>query len=180
MFPLSPPTDSLYKFISLFGLAIFIMASYKSGKAFEKISNNRVDIETVKKDVRVAIAHHYINDGKHVTDTLGEALTTALVKQLPDDPDAIISEIATAPLPLKTRVAFDGEIKKLKAQRQSLNISIIEYMATLATGILLMVLGFILWYKRDQVLKDRLLKAELEKKIQKHKEEMIVPRIPVI
>jgi hypothetical protein len=180
MFPLSPPTDSLYKFISLFGLAIFILASYKSGKAFEKISNNRVAIETVKKDIRLTIAHHDINSHTHAGDTLGEAVAIAMIKQLPDDADAILHEIESLRLPLKTRLSFDGEIRKLKTQRESLNISIIEYMATLATGILLMVLGFILWYKRDQVLKDRLLKAELEKKIHRHKEEMMVPGIPVL
>jgi hypothetical protein len=174
MFPLSPPTDSLYKFISLFGLAIFILASYKSGKAFEALTRNRVDIEIVKKDIRVAIAQHYA-----ATDTTGETLTMTAIKQLPDDATAILKEIESAPLPLRSRLTFDGEIKKLKAERESLNTRIIEYMITLVSGVILITLGFILWYKRDQLLKDSILKADLEKKITKHKEEMMIPKIPV-
>jgi hypothetical protein len=172
MFPLSAPTDSLYKFISLFGLAIFILASYKSGKAFEASSVNKVQAEALKKEIRLAMAHG-------TADSTG-TITIVPVEQLPDDLDAILQRITASGLPLGAKLEFEGEIKKLKAQKDGLGIRIIEYIATLVAGVILIALGFILWYKRDQLLKDRLLKVDLEKKMIKHKEEMMMPRIPVI
>jgi hypothetical protein len=177
MLPVSPPTDSLYKFISLFGLAILILASYKSGKTFEALSANRVAMEGIKKDIRVEMAGHYTQAD---SDSAGVATATTAIRQLPDDVDAVLKEIAAAPLSLKAKMVFDGEVKKLKAERHSLDLRIAEYIVTLMAGIMLVVIGFMLWYKRDQLLKDRLLKAELERKTVKHTEEFVVSKIPVM
>ena len=156
MLPLSAPTDSLYKFISLFGLAIFILASYKSGKALEASVSNKVQIEAIKKDIRLAFA----NKG---TDS-GFVANNNSVEQLPRDLDAIITMISNSHLSLNDQLVFDGEIRKLKAQEESLGIRIVEYVTTLLAGIILIATGFVLWYKRDQLLKDMLLKADLAKK----------------
>jgi hypothetical protein len=177
MLPLSPPTDSLYKFISLFGLAILILASYKSGKTFEALSANRVAMEGIKKDIRVEMAGHYIQADSGSVEV---ATATTAIRQLPDDADAVLKEVAALPLSLKAKMVFDGEVKKLKAERNSLDIRITEYIVTLMAGIMLVVTGFMLWYKRDQLFKDRLLKAELERKTVKHTEEFIGKKMPVM
>lgn len=177
MLPVSPPTDSLYKFVALFGLAILILASYKSGKTFEALSVNRVAMEGIKKDIRVEMAGYYT---QAYSDSPGALMATTAIKQLPDDIDAVLKEITIAPLSLNAKMIYDGEVRKLKAERSSLDIRITEYIVTLMAGILLVVTGFMLWYKRDQLLKDWLLKAELEGKKVKHSEEFVVPKIPVI
>lgn len=156
MFPLSAPTDSLYKFISLFGLAIFIMASYKSGKAWEASANNRVQIEAIKKEIRLAML-------QRTTSSSVEAAANS-IEQLPDDLDAILQKLSASHLPLDVQLTFDGEIRKLKVQKASLTISVVEYITTVVAGIVLIALGFILWYKRDQLLKDRLLKTDVARR----------------
>ena len=40
---ISPPTDNLYKFIALFGLAIFLFSLYKSGDAFEAVTKSKLE-----------------------------------------------------------------------------------------------------------------------------------------
>jgi hypothetical protein len=169
---ISPPTDNLYKFIALFGLAIFLFSLYRSGDAFEAVTKTKIQLEDLKLKINRSLP--FTSNGNPVIDTASVNVVPVMVKRLSDDLESITETISSSGLsPLEQEVLLT-DVRKLQVQNDNYRIKTTEFITTLLLGFILIILGFWLWYKKDQVIKDKMLIAELNKSTPPSNKEEIV------
>ena len=171
------PTDSLYKFMALSGLAIVVTFIVFPGQKLLEIEKQSVQIQGEYKisclefDERTKESQKIISDQKKLlaeydrifdshdlsaatkkrVDTVGEKLN--------NEADRVHEKLVqTEILKIKT----DSKLNELKANgvyfRNTLRILAIGSVL----GGVMTIFGFILWYTKIQVLQDRLLAMQVE------------------
>jgi hypothetical protein len=164
MLPLSPPTDNLYKFIALFGLAIFLFSLYKSGDAFENLTKTKMELEDLKLKINRSLPFTS-NDNVVVDDTASVNVTPVMVRRLGNDLNSISDTIKNSGLSALEQEVLLTDVRKLQVQNDNYRIKTTEFLTTLILGFILIIMGFLLWFKKDQVIKDKILIAELNKSL---------------
>jgi hypothetical protein len=153
---ISPPTDSLYKFMALFGLAMLLFSFYKSGDAFRNATETHSQLEDLRHNMQKAFwAHHH-----HEllgSDSLNREGATVPIQHLDSDLSELEKALHQSAMPDTSKWPLSAQLQKLEGQTEVLKYRLVEYFCILALGLLLMVGGFTLWYTRDQVHRDRLM-----------------------
>ncbi len=162
---LSPPTDNLYKFIALFGLAILLFSFYKSSEVFDVCTKTKKTIEDLRNEIHL-ISHMKGKEDKHLSDTTDIAVSPFSVKDLSSDLHQIAMAVENSPLNDSIKFEIDTKIRKMQVEMDVLSIRNREYYFITGFGLILMFFGFTLWYRKDQVHRDRRIKYEqaIEKK----------------
>lgn len=154
---ISPPTDNLYKLISLMGLAILILGVINFTSQSETILNTKIEVEYVEKQITDTI-HYYnklYNKDTLFTNTSETIDISELIAELNEDEKLAHSKN----LPPNVTNYIDTEIDIIKIKlleikkKENLNYILILF------SVLLMIIGFILWYLNDQRWQDIKIKT---------------------
>ena len=156
---INPPTDSLYKLLSLFGLTIFLFYGVVLSDTYSKSSEEEIKIENLAIRMRK-------ETGKNLTCISPKTHHISLRPY---------SSLKAQLLQLEKAINCDGITPEQKSDyinvMNSSYIKIDEYRAKIiiqwilvGIGIILMGLGFYLWHRKEQKLRNILLRLELEEK----------------
>ncbi len=157
---ITPPTDNLYKFLSLFGLTIFLFSSYNLGIVYDKSSTCKIKNEEEKTEIQLA-SFEKMKSITSAFDNETERFRPSKLKELDKD----LSEIKKVIFKIKNlsllkKIKFRGKISKLKIEIDALKLKSLTYGIITFIGFLVMVFGFFRWNKREQVLRDGILKLD--------------------
>lgn len=156
---INPPTDSLYKLLSLFGLTIFLFYGVVLSDTYSKSSEEQIKIENLAIRMRK-------ETGKSLSCISPKTHRISLRPY---------SSLKAQLLQLEKAINCDGITTAQKSDyinvMNSSYIKIDEYRAKIiiqwilvGVGVILMVIGFIFWYFREQHLRNKLLQLELDEK----------------
>jgi hypothetical protein len=144
----SPPTDSLYKFIAIFGLIILAW-----GVAFpwQKAQEFKFKLIEIKAEVK---ANNNIS--KRINASYQLLIKERnLIKS--DDPERDLKEAAIDKRKqemyiqlIETQLPVDEKVETLKVVKNSLTIYKMLGWFSICAGFILMISGFLLWYKKLQ------------------------------
>lgn len=155
---ISPPTDNLYKLISLMGLAILILGVINFTTQSETILDTKIEIENVEKHITDTI-HYYNklnNEDLQFTNTSETIDIAELLAEL--DKDEELSHSENLPPNVTNYIDTEIDIVKIKLldiqNKENLNYILIIF------SVLLMLVGFVLWYLNEQRWQDRKLKSD--------------------
>ena len=163
---ISPPTDSLYKFISLFGLTILLFTLYNLGQVYDAASVNKMGIE----DIKVKFQQELVSSQSTIefeTRTDNVRLRPKFIREIQEDLFKLSSLIEESPLPIEKKIEMEGEVKKLEINLSMLSVKRRTCYLLGLSGIILMIFGFFRWWKREQALRDKLLTFEYSDRARK-------------
>jgi len=143
---ISPPTDSLYKFIAIFGLVIFVWGITFPLQKSEEFELQRAEILTAVEESN--------NIGKRI-----QAKIVSLAEKRKsiagDDPertdiDKQIKELRNQLIDSPLSINIDEKIEVLTVLKKSLvQFKILGWMS-ICFGLVLIIIGFLLWYYKLQ------------------------------
>lgn len=159
---ITPPTDSLYKFISLFGLTIFLFSAYNLGIVFDRSAQVRMELEDLKfKFIKKIYIENSLSNEQLVknSSTTGRFRNIRL-KLLNSDITAIEKEIDHSGLLQITRIELKGEISKMRLNLDSIRLKLYSCLYIAIFGFLIVIFGFLRWKMKEQNIRDKMLEIE--------------------
>lgn len=158
---ITPPTDNLYKFISLFGLTILLFSVYNISITFDASAKSKMGIEDVKVSLQKALYEksQSINDSLR-TDKVSNHFRPGKIRQMEQDLLQIERFIASCQLDPKDEIALSGDISKISVSLDNLSVKQRGYIGFGCVGLALMIYGFIKWHYKEQKLRDKMLEIE--------------------
>jgi hypothetical protein len=172
---ITPPTDNLYKFISLFGLAIFLFAMYNLGFVYDQSTSTKMQIEDLKAEVQ---SKEYENSNQLDKELNAESsdnrFRPSRMNELTQELKIIENIIMKAKLATKDKILFLSKVSKLNIGLDTLWLKKVGCFSSLGLGIFSMFIGFWYWHRKEQALRDKILIIEHKlKKKEKRKEKEI-------
>ncbi len=155
MIPITLPTDNLYKFIALFGLGILIFGIMNMSKLQSELTQSKIRIEKIEKEIFDTI--HYFDiidpDFEHeLHDNILKYKCISNINSQLDEIKNLVNNDKKIPIGVKgyvnTKIDII-EIKTLSIRKQELIDCFL-----IGLSIVLMSIGFFLWYRKDQRWKD--------------------------
>lgn len=158
---ITPPTDNLYKFISLFGLTILLFSVYNIGITFDASAKSKMGIEDVKVSLQKAIYEKSCatNDSLR-TDKVSSHFRPGKIRRMKQDLLQIEHFIESSELDPAKEIKLSGEISKISVSLDNLSIKQWGYISFAIAGCGLMIFGFIKWHYKEQKLRDKMLAIE--------------------
>jgi len=158
---IAPPTDNLYKLISLVGLGILVLGIVNSTTQSEDILETKIEIEYIEKQIVDTIHHYYgLNEHKEMefTNTSENESISGLMDELKQY--GLLAHNKNLPKEITNYVDTELDVIKIKLlsikEKERLNNLLISF------SVILMVFGFILWYYKEQRWYDRKVKKNAE------------------
>lgn len=167
---ITPPTDNLYKFVSLFGLTILLFSLYNLSQIYDAVAANKVAIEEVKRDLRVELLKKE-HEHKDLAAASGKTQFKATrLEAIGFELEKLTEVVRKSPLADEDKIYYEAEVGKLHVNHDYLQSKVFSGYLLTAFGAALMIFGFFRWNKREQRLRDELLRIEIElKKYEKDK-----------
>ena len=158
---ITPPTDNLYKFISLFGLTILLFSVYNFGITFDASAKTKMSIEDVKVDVQQALykKSRQTNDSLRA-DKVSNHFRPGKIRQMEQDLLQIERFIESCKLDPDQEIKLSGDISKISVALDNLSVKQSGYIVFALIGCGLMAFGFIKWHYKEQKLRDKMLAIE--------------------
>jgi hypothetical protein len=154
----APPTDNLYKFLALFGLAILLFSFYKSSEIYEVCTITKSTIEDLRNEIHRAVRNNN-NQVNYLSDTADMEANTFSIKHLSSDLHEIDLFVTGSSLSDSVKFELNTSIRKMQIEMDVLETRTKEYYFILGLGIILMFYGFFQWYRKDQIYRDRKMKS---------------------
>lgn len=159
---ITPPTDNLYKLISLIGLGILILGIVNSSTQSEAILETKIEIEYIEKQI-VDTIHHFSKEKEgveiHFINTSESKNISALIAELHKDGLLSHNEI----LPKKVTSYVDTELDVIKIKLLAIKKKELLNNLLISFSILLMIIGFTFWYLKEQRWYDKKTKNNANK-----------------
>lgn len=158
---ITPPTDNLYKFLSLFGLTIFLFAIYNLGFVYDNSSLSKMKIEDVKVEVQKKIYTNsqVLNDDLRIS-TDNSRFRPSKINRLGQDLQKLQKIVAQTPFKTLEKIELEGKISKLKVEVDALNLKFWSYAVMMSFGLVVMAIGFRRWKNKEQNIRDNILFLE--------------------
>lgn len=156
----TPPTDNLYKFISLFGLTIFLFAVYNLGVVYDQSADNKMHIESFKVDVQKKLYEQSPRFHKTLSADSGRRFRPAMIRRLDSDLHKIEDVILKSHLPPIVIFELQGQVSKLSVSLDALRLKQNITIGIVIAGLLIMVYGFLKWKEKEQDIRDKILEIE--------------------
>jgi hypothetical protein len=162
---ITPPTDNLHKFLSLFGLTIFLFAIYNLGFVFDRSAASKMKIE----DIKIEVQKKLYRSSEEVDPTLRinpvkKRFRLAKIRQLGEDLEKIQEAINKTGLRMVEKIELNGRISKLKVEVDALFIKLWTCIGITVLGLVVMIFGFFRWHYREQKLRDLMLEFDYKMK----------------
>ena len=167
---ISPPTDSLYKFISIFGLGILILGVINMTSQQDELINNKIAIENIQHHIYDTLLVYNVIDFEYQKEMQDNVVDFSRMDEAIIDLDkleAIVSESTEIPQAIKAHIITKIDIIEIQIgvthKLQRLNYYLISF------SVVLIFIGFVMWYIKEQRWQDKRIKSEV-KSITKKKE----------
>lgn len=158
---ITPPTDNLYKFISLFGLTILLFSVYNISITFDASAKSKRGIEDVKVSLQKALYEKSRSTVDSLrTDKVTSRFRPGKIRRMKQDLIQLEHFIESSKLDPEQEIKLAGEISKINIVLDSLFIKLMGYIIFACLGFGLMVFGFFKWHYKEQNLRDKMLKIE--------------------
>ena len=158
---ITPPTDNLYKFISLFGLTILLFSVYNFGITYDASAKNKMKIEDVKVDIQQALfKKSKLTSDSLRTDKVSIHFRPGKIRLMEQDLLQIERFIEKCQLDPAVEIALYGDISKISVALDNLSIKQSGYIVFACVGCALMIFGFFKWHYKEQKLRDKMLEIE--------------------
>src|SRR5687767_14606956 len=119
---ITPPTDNLYKFLSMFGLAIFLFSLYNLNQVYDAAASNKMGIEDLKKDIqKTLIRNEESHQNKHLDAGERASFKPSLLKKMDIELQKISEVIEKSGLEETDKVDLEAEVGKLYVTLDYLN-----------------------------------------------------------
>ncbi len=173
--PITPPTDNMYKFMALSGVALVIVGIYCWVQLWISFNEREQTLnESIARSLALSSANAHLSRiqwllknpqaRREINST--QATTSPWVAEWDRAFEGLSSWKPELPPP-----NFDVQLSQLQTARWRLSAwPGISSICLLPAGIALAAWGFRLWYRRVQVYQDAILKAEARAKQQAEKE----------
>lgn len=161
---ITPPTDNLYKFLSLFGLTIFLFSIYNLGIVYDRSSLCKTKLEDVKVEIQISL---FESTNKTISAFQSDSLRfrPSQIRKLDEDLSKIKQMILKSEhLDAVQKIKLNGKVAKLSVQIDALFWKLWSYVGIMVIGIFIMIRGFFRWQKREQKFRDEILQIEHEMK----------------
>ena len=159
--PITPPTDNLYKFISLFGLTILLFSIYNVGITFDSSASNKMKIEDVKVELQQLIYKKSNETKKDLqTEKVKNHFRPGKLRRMHQDLLKIERFVEKADLSPKDQISILGKLSKLNVGFDTLRLKKWGYIVFGLIGLAFMVYGFWKWHRKEQKLRDNMLEIE--------------------
>jgi len=161
MLPITPPTDSLYKLMALFGLGLFVLGIINYNTFSDDIVQAELQIEKLQDSIASTIFLFGDMTAEFEKNIREEELSEMNADELAESLENLESFIfsrANIPGNAKSKMSTQIDIIQIKYKYLNAQKSL-NYFVIISAGIL-MALGFFLWYIKDQRWKDIQLKNE--------------------
>jgi len=167
---ITPPTDNLYKFISLFGLTIFLFASYNLGIVYDQSASSKMRIEDLKVEVQKKLFSHDLKITESMKiDSDSNRFKPARIRLMNEELQKLAKEIEASKLDPISRIEMNGSLSKLNVKIDSLWLKLMICFFFVFAGCVVMIWGFGLWKRKEQNLRDMILSMEHAEKLKKSK-----------
>ena len=159
---ITPPTDNLYKFISLFGLTIFLFSSYNLGIVFDRSTQVKMELEDLKVNVikKIYTEKSIINPRLVSNDPTVGRNKPIKVNKLIKDLQEVKDEIKDAKLTDLITIELNAKVSKMRLILDSIQLKLYTCISFVVIGLFVMIFGFLRWKKRDQDIRDKMLEIE--------------------
>jgi len=177
---LTAPTDNLYRFASVFGLTLvilaFVLMSVRIYQHNALVHDARVNAVVAGERVhQLATDSHDIFQRTALAAQPGQPTTTA--STMPKITDASAND--TAQMEKNLREAQELNLTSLRiraeldADQSTLNANMHDLSLLLAVGSFISAAGFVGWFFRLQLPEDKLLQARVELRLQRLKQHRV-------
>ncbi len=154
MFPsITPPTDSLYKFISLFGLTIFLFSVFILSETYQKASTVDVKLENVFYDKII---------GNQIDCRVSNKISIRPFKRTIGNIQNARLRLDKLNISFNKKIPFYVKLNSIEVEAISFHRRIISYWLMLASGIGLVIFGYFRWHHKEQDRRDQMLQLDLE------------------
>lgn len=158
---ITPPTDNLYKFISLFGLTILLFSVYNVGITFDSAATNKMKIEDVKVELQQLIYKKSKETKEDLkTEEVKNHFRPGKLRRMHQDLLKIEQFVEKAGLNPKDEISILGKLSKLNVGLDTLHLKKWGYIGFAILGFGFMILGFLKWHYKEQKLRDKMLAIE--------------------
>jgi hypothetical protein len=160
---ISPPTDSLYKLMAIFGLGLFVLGVINTTTYSDDFMTAKIEIENIKHSISDSLfkygdlSHDF---QKRIRNEELKSMNLGEMSEALESLESYIFETPHIPGNVKTYLSTQIDIIQIK-YLVSHNQRTLNYLVIAIAGFL-MTLGFILWYIKDQRWKDLQLKKEAQ------------------
>ncbi|MNJ89094.1 hypothetical protein D3C87_66550 [compost metagenome] len=157
---ITPPTDNLYKFISLFGLTILLFSAYNFGITFDASAKAKMSIEDVKVGIQRALYERSNQLNEKLKADKVSRFRPGKIQLMEQDLLQIERFIESYNLDPRQEIKLLGDISKISVALDNLYLKQSGYIVFACIGCILMVFGFFKWHHKDQKLRDKMLAIE--------------------
>ena len=159
---ISPPTDNLYKLIALFGLGILIVGVVNIATKSDEIIKTKIEIEYIEKQIVDTILH-YSKVKEDVEINFINTSASEGVSELMDEISIYEELIHNKKLPKKVTNYVDTELDIIRVKLLANEKQEFLNKLLISLAILLMLVGFSLWYFKEQRWYDKKVKRDANK-----------------
>lgn len=154
---ITPPTDSLYKFLTLFGLTIFLFYVIMLSDTYHDSTLIQIKIENLAYKIQE-------ETGVNLTKTEGHRISLRPFQHLEDRLVQLNSRLEKAGISYKKRQQYLQQLNGYQIQIDAYQTKITFCWVLIFVGISLIVIGFRSWFSREQKLRNILLQLEIDEK----------------
>lgn len=180
----NPPTDSLYKFWTIIALVLSLFFGFKLFEYKSQIDSKKLDVIELEFKVDSIIAKNSIEDTSDFSKVIAKNETT-LRKVDTTDPIAtsqfqetliaktysdFIIKIDEVKLKInslneKQKRPYENQINRIREETDLINNDKEWVIVAFIGCLIILTAGFIMWYKKDQYYKDKILKSDVLRKL---------------
>lgn len=157
---ISPPTDNLYKFVALFGLGIFILGNINMSAHRSDLIKSKIQVEEIQKNIFDSLFQFQTLDIERQFELQGNIIIYEHVDDMVSQLDILEAEILASeviPEKLKNQIVTDIDIIEIQSSMIHRTEKLNNLMLLLSIG--LIIVGFTLWYLKDQRWQDKNVKT---------------------
>lgn len=153
---ITPPTDNLYKFLSLFGLTIFLFSVYMLSDIYQK--GTIVDIKLEQVFQRASVE----NDKAELAHFKKQHISLRPFHRIDGNILEARNLFSRMHLSSERINELNGQLNIIEVEVHAFQQRMLSHWILLSSGVLLIVWGFLRWRIKDQLHRDALLLLELQ------------------
>jgi len=154
---INPPTDSLYKFLTLFGLTIFLFYVIMLSDTYHSSTLIQIKIENLAYKIQE-------ETGIVLTETKAHKISLRPFHHLEDRLTYLNNTLSKKGIGFKKRQQYLQQMNGYQIQIDAYQTKIMFCWGLVFGGVLLIFFGFNAWNSREQKLRNQLLQLEIEEK----------------
>ena len=158
---ISPPTDSLYKLMAIFGLGLLVLGVINTAAFSDNLMAAKVEIEQIEQSIADTLFKYNALTPDHIEVIRQEEIKEMTYEELSlalENLETYIFQRESIPGNIKAHLSAQLDIIQIKYSVSERQRRLNNYI--IVAAVVLIIIGFLLWYLKDQKWKDLQLKNE--------------------